>query len=577
MRREAPRTIQSVAPSYQRVEADRYAVHLVEMPSAGMLGPEATAAFPANVRHVVESENHPLSVAANRAVRRAGTDHVLLCIDGARIWSDGIVRHCLDAVRSRPRGVLAFHGLHLGHGVQRDTVAAGTYSREIEDALLRGIDFPRQPSALWRIGSWAGSSANGWFAPMAESHAVLFPRDLFEAIGGFDERETLPGGGVANSDFYTRLVEAPGRPLTHVLGEGTFHQHHGGGSTKLHGNAYRKLVQGFEARTGRPFRLNDRRSFGFYGTLPPAALGHARRSLASIRRSDERNVPRKGVDAVRRAQGRAGAATASASLPPTVIVLGMHRSATSFVARQLARAGWRVPGTAMGADPLSNPEGHFEPLEIVAWHNAALGDVDATWRAVHAPDWRGRGEDYLEWRARSLRRLLLGLCERDGGDGARWVVKDPRQCLALPLWDRALAGIEPRPTVLHVMRHPGAVARSLHRRDGIAPEIGRLMWARNVHDQLAWVRDGRDVATTDAMTTEELTALLERVVGPLDAPIQPLDDAARPDDDHPIARLYGAFLRDRDAGALRAGLAEQLRFLDEHPAIARLIDAHAVP
>jgi hypothetical protein len=60
-----------------------------------------------------------------------------------------------------------------------------------------------------------------------------------------------------------------------------------------------------------------------------------------------------------------------------------------------------------------------------------------------------------------------------------WVWKDPRTCLTLPLW-RTVIGTEAR--VVFVWRDPGAVVRSVWRRDGIPRVYGAGLWHRYVHE-----------------------------------------------------------------------------------------------
>ena len=41
----------------------------------------------------------------------------------------------------------------------------------------------------------------------------------------------MPGGGYVNLDFFERVANAPGVNLVTLLGEGSFHQVHGGTTT----------------------------------------------------------------------------------------------------------------------------------------------------------------------------------------------------------------------------------------------------------------------------------------------------------------------------------------------------------
>lgn len=573
MTREVPRTIASLAPAYQRIDPHQYEIELVETPSDEMLEDAHTRDFPANLRHTVEPQNAPLPVVINRAVRRTRGRHVLICVDGARILSSTLLHRAMQVVKINAGAVMAVHGLHLGHRPQQVAVREGSHSRQIEDELLAGIDFPNRPNDLWKIACWAGSSRDGWFAPMAESCALLVAREHFEAIGGYDENVTTPGGGLANSDFYTRATT--GRPLFVALGEGTFHQYHGGSTTGADGDTWSALKRAFEEQTGRPFKLASSGTTHYLGALPPQGQALASQSLLAVVREKARNRPSEGQAAVRRAQGRAfTAVSAPAPRPPITLILGMHRSGTSFLARQMVRNGMRIPGTPMGGTNRSNPDGHFEPLEIVAWHNQTLAGLGSGWSALAPIDWTKAGEDHLNWRAHGLRRLLLDLAETPDADddAAGLVVKDPRICRTLPLWERAIRLMERRPATIFVLRDPTLVAASLRRRDGFSLDFGRLLWARYVSDMLAWVEQPADIVCLDTIDADGLARYVEQRTGSADFSCEPVHQSALTDGSDPLTRLYRAFLADRDLAALSHGLTEILSFAEAFPDVARRLD-----
>ncbi len=72
-----------------------------------------------------------------------------------------------------------------------------------------------------------------------------------------------------------------------------------------------------------------------------------------------------------------------------VLVLGMHRSGTSTLAR-----GLRVLGVALGKNLLPahpcNPKGFFEDAGLYAFNKALLAQLGLTWRSPEAPDRRFR-------------------------------------------------------------------------------------------------------------------------------------------------------------------------------------------
>jgi cephalosporin hydroxylase len=64
-----------------------------------------------------------------------------------------------------------------------------------------------------------------------ESNCMFVPRSLLQQVGGFDESFSIAGGGYANLDLYERLGSSADVTVVSILGEGSFHQLHGGTTT----------------------------------------------------------------------------------------------------------------------------------------------------------------------------------------------------------------------------------------------------------------------------------------------------------------------------------------------------------
>lgn len=149
-------------------------------------------------------------------------------------------------------------------------------------------------------------------------------------------------------------------------------------------------------------------------------------------------------------------------------VVGMHRSGTSAVMRVLRAIGadyGREQDLMAAAD--SNPFGHFELTEFVAFNDELLRSVGSHWMApVHS---NAQMAAVATPRTVAKARAMVADLEL----GADVVVKDPRFCLTLPFW-RA-AGMDARKIVVP-LRHPKSVALSLQARNGLDLEYGHGLW-----------------------------------------------------------------------------------------------------
>ena len=57
-----------------------------------------------------------------------------------------------------------------------------------------------------------------------------------------------------------------------------------------------------------------------------------------------------------------------------ILVVGMHRSGTSALARTISLLGARLPSDLVGPNE-GNPHGHWEPQEIVNLNDKMLADA----------------------------------------------------------------------------------------------------------------------------------------------------------------------------------------------------------
>lgn len=171
-------------------------------------------------------------------------------------------------------------------------------------------------------------------------------------------------------------------------------------------------------------------------------------------------------------ENRAGSSPVPTTVP-AVLVLGMHRAGTSALARALVRQGLAVPGEVVPAGR-DNPAGYWEPRSIVELHDDFLHAIGRTWS-----DPRAFEEDaFAGSAAREARERIRRWIGAELAAGGPFVMKDPRMCRLLPLWDDVMAEWEAL-HVLLVFRSPLSVVDSLRKRDAFSPEKSLLLWLRH--------------------------------------------------------------------------------------------------
>ncbi len=169
-----------------------------------------------------------------------------------------------------------------------------------------------------------------------------------------------------------------------------------------------------------------------------------------------------------------------------VLVLGMHRSGTSALARTLNLLGCDLPKTLVPEAP-GNEAGHWEPAPVGKLNDALLESAGTNWRDFEPvnPDWF-RSPRAAEYRAKAIATL-----REEFGDSFLYVLKDPRICRIAGWWAQTLEAAGAAPAILQIVRHPIEVAESLKKRDNFDVALGALLWLRNTLDAEAQTRGRR--------------------------------------------------------------------------------------
>lgn len=236
MAREIPRTLQALSRSYQQGAADLdYEVLLVDNGSPEPLDPSTWDHVDAPVELIYLEDAPPSPARAiNVAFERARGEILCLMIDGAHLLTPGVFRMALACFDVYDDPVVATRYFWMGPDCQNDSIANG-YNKQVEDELLQSINWPEDGYRLFEVGTplRAGPENIGWFNRMFESNCLFLKRELFAELGGADERFDYPGGGFINLDIFKRAVDAPKGTAAQLIGEGCFHQLHGGTTTNV--------------------------------------------------------------------------------------------------------------------------------------------------------------------------------------------------------------------------------------------------------------------------------------------------------------------------------------------------------
>ena len=214
-----------------------------------------------------------------------------------------------------------------------------------------------------------------------------------------------------------------------------------------------------------------------------------------------------------------------------ICITGMHRSGTSLTASWLERCGLVIHSGRVYEAAAGNPRGHFEDIDVVELHSAALQD-----RGYGSVGWGLDGQTFLAFGTDEHARARH-LVEARHGRFPVWGWKDPRSVLFLEHWKALI----PELTVLLLWRPAVEVVDSLLRRSRRTanPDMQARLWPSialwSAHNRLVLQYRRKHMESTVLLPLERLLArdraafdLIERRCG-LGLDYAPLGELYRPE------------------------------------------------
>ncbi|PCJ15712.1 MAG: hypothetical protein COB04_12685 [Gammaproteobacteria bacterium] len=274
MARELPRTLESLSRHYQ-LDADDldYEVLVVDNGSKQRINESLLKEFGAQFHyHYLDNPPGSPAFAINFGVKAAKGQIIAVMIDGAHILTPGVFKFAMSAFAAFKNPLVMTRYFFMGPGDQNDTLRQG-YDQSVEDELFTKISWPQDGYRLFEVGvPFQGRMPKiTWYNKMVESNCLFMYRALFEYIGGADERFDYPGGGFLNMDLYKQAVESPGVDPVQLIGEGSFHQIHGGVTTNVSAEDRDQKVhrygQQYEDLRGKALAVSEKDVF-YLGHLP---------------------------------------------------------------------------------------------------------------------------------------------------------------------------------------------------------------------------------------------------------------------------------------------------------------------
>jgi hypothetical protein len=195
-----------------------------------------------------------------------------------------------------------------------------------------------------------------------------------------------------------------------------------------------------------------------------------------------------------------------------VVVLGMHRSGTSAIARGLKALDVELGDNLMPGAPDNNERGFWEDMDIYRFNERLLAKIGSAWNRMAPLDGeRLRREDFSAERYEAT-YLLEGKFSASKVFG----FKDPRTSVLLPFWKCIFDDLDLDDRYVIAVRNPLEVTESLRKRDNLEATLGLMLWLKYNWAAVENTEGRQRVCVSYRKLMEQPAAELERISQAID-------------------------------------------------------------
>ncbi|MGV6852728.1 MAG: sulfotransferase family protein [bacterium] len=170
-----------------------------------------------------------------------------------------------------------------------------------------------------------------------------------------------------------------------------------------------------------------------------------------------------------------------------IIVIGMHRSGTSVIARIFTELGFHPPHDLMPAQK-DNPAGFCEPLGIVRLNNKILNALNSHWDDTNLLTLGGKPiyskeqiKKLTQWVLEKYQDEMMRTIKTSYSNLNHIIVKDPRLTLLHPAWEAVFIKSGYNVETVTIVRHYQQVTQSLKRRNNFTLKHALKLWIKYNH------------------------------------------------------------------------------------------------